>query len=376
VLALSVALAACDDDKTGNQQTAPPPAVTVVRVSLQPVSMATSFAGRIQAVNRVDLRARVEGFLQRHAVEEGTDVKEGDLLLAIEKAPYEVQVNEANAQIARAEAASHLARIELDRSRTLLQQKVVAQQRVDIAQASYDSTQADLASARAALDKAKLDLGYAEIRAPVAGRIGRLAVSVGNFVSPSSGPLAILVSQDPMYVIFPVTQRELLNVRQRNMASGKTAAENAAAFKVRIRLADGKPYSEVGAINFVDVQVAGGTDTVIVRAIIPNPQRLLIDGQLITAFIEEGEPQNLAVIPQQALQTDQQGIYVLVVDGESKAQSRRIQLGPSLDAGRVAVRSGLSEGDRIITEGVQRVRLGQAVAPAEAQVDPVPQGRG
>ena len=372
--ALAAALAACEerDEKSAAATQSPPPAVTIVKAVLQPVGSVSTFTGKVQAVDRIDLRARVEGFLEERAFVEGAEVAKGALLLRIEQGQYKVRVGEAAAAVTRAEASLRLAKVELDRSKTLVQQKVAAQSRLDQAQSAYDVAQADLTSARASLDKAKLDLSYTEIMAPVAGRIGRVSVSVGNFVGPSNGSLATLVSQDPMYVVFPVTERELLEARKEAAESGRTVS----SLKVRIRLADGRSYSHSGTIDFVDVQVAGGTDTVTVRAVMPNPERTLIDGQLVTATIEAKDPQNLPVIPQQALQADQQGTFVLVVDNENKVQVRRVQLGPQVEGGRVAAQTGLQDNDRIITEGVQRVRPGQVVAPVEAAGGTPPQTRG
>lgn len=371
--ALAVGVAACDvqDEKTGATQ-APPPAVKIVKAVSQPVGSAWSFTGKVQAVDRIDLRARVEGFLEQRAFVEGAEVEKGATLLVIEKGQYEVRVAESEASVTRAESSLRLARVELDRSRTLVQQKVAAQSRLDQAQSAYDVAQADVTAAKATLEKSKLDLGYTDIKAPVAGRIGRISVSVGNFVGPSTGPLATLVSQEPMHVVFPVTERELLEARKQGAETGRGAD----SLKVHIRLADGQPYPHAGTINFVDVQVAGGTDTVIVRAVFPNPDRTLIDGQLIAATLETADPQKLPVIPQQAVQADQQGTFVLVVDNENKVQVRRVRLGRQVGGGRVAAETGLQDSDKIITEGIQRVRPGQVVAPVESENETSSQTRG
>ena len=193
--ALAVSVAACDgqDEKNAAAQ-APPPAVKIVKAVSQPVGSAWSFTGKVQAVDRIDLRARVEGFLEQRAFVEGAEVEKGAILLVIEKGQYEVRVAESEASVTRAESSLRLARVELDRSRTLVQQKVAAQSRLDQAQSAYDVAQADVTAAKATLEKSKLDLGYTDIKAPVAGRIGRISVSVGNFVGPSTGSLATLVS--------------------------------------------------------------------------------------------------------------------------------------------------------------------------------------
>jgi membrane fusion protein (multidrug efflux system) len=191
--------------------------------------------------------------------------------------------------------------------------------------------------------------------------MGRANYSVGNYVTSSSGTLAILVSRNPMYVTFPVTQRELLSVRKR--AEGQKV--DSSAIKVDLRLADGSVYGHSGALNFVDVQVSPQTDTVIVRATVPNPDQLLIDGQLVTAIAEIAAPEAAIFIPQQALQFDQTGYFVLVVDGENRVKVRRVQLGAGRE-GEMELASGLEEGERVIVEGLQKVRPNQVVQAVES----------
>jgi membrane fusion protein, multidrug efflux system len=205
-----------------------------------------------------------------------------------------------------------------------------------------------------------LDLSYTEIKAPLAGRVGRAKYSVGDLVGPESGPLAAIVAQDPVYVTFPVTQRQLLEIRRRAAAESTDQRD----VVIRLRLADGSAYPQTGRLDFVDVRVDPGTDTVQVRAGMPNPDRLLIDGQLVTAVVETAKPEQALVIPQQALQADQAGMFVLVVDAEDKVQVRRVTIGAKLEA-EVVVATGLAVGDRVIVEGAQKVRPQQVVQAAE-----------
>ena len=184
-----------------------------------------------------------------------------------------------------------------------------------------------------------LDLSYTEIKAPLAGRVGRAKYSVGDFVGPESGPLATIVAQDPVYVTFPVTQRQLLEIRRRAAAESTDQRD----VVIRLRLADGSAYPQTGRLDFVDVRVDQGTDTVQVRAGMPNPDRLLIDGQLVTAVVETAKPEQALVIPQQALQADQAGMFVLVVDAEDKVQVRRVTIGAKLEA-EVVVANGPRRG--------------------------------
>jgi membrane fusion protein (multidrug efflux system) len=227
---------------------------------------------------------------------------------------------------------------------------------------------AEVLQQKAALKEAEINLGYTEIYAPVTGQIGRAAFSDGNYVGPSSGTLALLVSRDPMYVTFPVTQRELLAMRKKAEEEGLDRS----AIKVHLRLADGNLYPEPGTIDFLDVQVSAETDTVIARAKIPNPHQLLVDGQLVTVVLELATPQTALFVPQQALQFDQTGYFVLVVDAEQRVKVRRVGIGPARDA-EIEIVSGLDEGERVITDGLQKVRPNQVVQIAEAPGQARPQ---
>ena len=341
------------------------PAVTVVKVEQRDITPSTSFTGRIEARDKVDLRARVDGFLEQRLFTEGQDVKAGDLLFVIEKAPYQAEIENVDAAIARSQATLDQAELEQRRQAELVKRQATAQAILDDKIAKAAEARADLRKQQASMTTAELNLSYTDIKAPIAGRIGRSTFSVGNFVGPQSGTLATIVSQDPMYVTFPVTQRELLAVRKEGEAGG----QDPSSMSVRVRLADGSLYEEVGKLNFVDVQVNQGTDTVQVRATLPNPHGILVDGQLVTVVVETAQPQAALVIPQQAVQIDQAGRFVLKVDAESKVQVQRITIGAERD-GYYVVTNGLAQGERVITEGLQKVRPGMAVDAAEAPAAP------
>jgi membrane fusion protein (multidrug efflux system) len=338
--------------------------VTVAKVARIDVTPSSSFTGRIEAADKVDLRARVEGFIEKRLFEEGADVKEGDLLFVLEKAPYEAEVEQVKASIARAEATLRVAELSAERQTTLVKKSVAAQAVLDEALAKQGEAKGDLLRQQAALKQAELDLGYTDIRTPISGRVGRATYSVGDFVGPSSGTLATVVSQDPIYVTFPVSQRELLEVRRQAEAHGADPR----AVRVRVRLADGSLYEEAGQINFVDVQVDPTTDTIAIRAQLPNPKRLLVDGQLVTAIVESAQPESALVIPGSALQIDQTGRFVLAVGAENKVEVRRVEIGRLYD-GNIVVTKGLNEGERVITIGTQKVRPQQVVEPAEASTE-------
>jgi membrane fusion protein (multidrug efflux system) len=346
-------LAGCGNGDERAKAAPPPPAVIVVAVAAHDIRPSVTFTGRVQARDKVDLRARVEGFLEKRLFNEGQDVNKGDLLFVIEQAPYKASIVEIQAEIQKAQAALTLAELEVGRASQLAAREVGTQKRLDETTAKRGEVQGELARLKASLEKAELQLSYAEIRAPLAGRIGRAMVSVGNFVGPSSGPLATIVRQDPIYVSFPVTQREMLQLR-------KDPSVSDAEPTIYVRLGDGSRYPHAGKVDFIDVTVSQGTDTVQVRAAFPNPERL----QLASVLVEAGKVQSSLLIPQQALQVDQAGPFVLVVDGASKVEARRIEA-TALPGGQVSVTKGLKVGEKVITQGVQKVRPGQVVQATE-----------
>jgi membrane fusion protein (multidrug efflux system) len=347
------------------QAAAPPPAVTVASVEQKDVTPSVTFNGRIEAVDSVDLRARVEGFVAKRDFVEGDDVKSGDLLFVLEKDAYEDEIAQIRGQITAAEGTLLLAEIEVQRQETLVERKAVAQALLDQATAKHSQALGDLQRLRAALKRAELDLGYTDIRASMDGKIGRSLYSVGDVVGPSSGALATIVSQDPMYVTFPVTARELLEVLKSSEARGQDPRR----VQVKLRLPDGSIYGKTGKINFLDVKVDPTTDTVTVRATIPNTsagqsERILIANQLVGVIIEP-EPEQALVIPQAAVAVDQAGPYVLVVGEDGKAEQRRIRQGSILGS-KTTVTEGLRGGEKVIVGGLQKVRPGQMVTTTPA----------
>jgi membrane fusion protein (multidrug efflux system) len=352
-----------------------PPAVGVVRAERQQITQTNEFNGRIQAVGRVALVARVSAFLEKRLFAEGSEVKKGDLLYLLEQPPCQAVVDADKANVAQLQAQHKNAELTLARAQYLLKTPAGQQSTVDSALASERSLAAQIAGAQAQQRQAEINLGYTEIRAPIAGKISSTAVTEGNVVSPTSGTLATIVSQDPMYVLFPIALRTGLALRNRYAKKGGINA-----VVIRLRLPDGRIYRENGKIDYVSPTVDENTDTVMVRGVIPNPvlpgvkagapgSRGLIDGEFVTVLLEGVQPISVLAIPRAAVLSDQQGDYVYVVDAQNKAQRRPIQLGQSTPSVAV-VTHGLREGERVISEGVQRVRPGMMVSPAPASPPP------
>lgn len=338
-----------------------PPAVTVAPAALQDVTPQASFVGRVQATDTVNVVARVSGFIEKRAFTEGQQVKTGDLLFVIELDTYQAAVDQAQAALDKAQANARNADLTLQRSQQLVRTNAVPQSTVDQDLANQQSARADVESAQAALRQAQINLDYTQIKAPIDGRIGMALVSVGNFVSPTSGTLATIVSQDPIYVLFPVSASQVLEYKQQ-IAKNPTAFGN---LLVHLRLPNGLDYTHVGSIDFLDIQVNQGTNTISVRAQFPNPDGFLVAGQIVDVSVEAGQAQQALVIPQAALQLDQTGPYVLVVDASNKVVQQRVKLG-SVQGSNVVAEQGLKQGDRVIVQGIQRVRPGETVTPSEA----------
>lgn len=352
-----------------------PPAVGTAVAHKQPVVETSSFIGRVQAIDKVDLVSRVTAFLDSIHFIEGAEVQKGDLLYGLERGPFEADVAARQANVAQTQALLHNATLTLQRAQALLNTPAGQRAAYDEAQAQQGSYAAQLLSAQAQLRAAQINLAYTEIRAPVGGKITRTNVTVGNVVSPSSGPLATIYSQDPMYVLFPVSERAALDLRSRFGGQGGLGA-----VVVKLRMADGSTYAQTGRLDYVEPTISTSTDTVIFRARMPNPlrpgtrpsdptPRELVDGQFVTAEMEGVEPVLALGIPRAAILTDQQGNYVYVVGPGNHAEQRRIQLGQSTP-GTAIVLSGLSEGDVVIVDGLQRVRPGIEVNPAPAAAGP------
>jgi len=365
LLILGLVLGACGA-RAQAPANAPPPAVGVARVEARPVREATEFVGRVASPERVDIVARVSAFVEARQFTEGAEVKAGAPLFKLERAPFEAAVAQQEGALALAEARVEQTEQALARAQSLAGTPAGLRSALDDSRANHLAAQANVRVAKAQLDAARINLAYTEIVAPIDGRIGRASVSVGNVVGPNSGPLVSIVSQDPMYVTFPVAVRTYLELQKRFADRGGMEAVRA-----RLRLPDGSIYDHTGPIDFTAPSVAGGTDTILMRAKLPNPKRRLIDGAFVAVTVEGIEPVTALTLPRQAVLADVRGNYVFVVGADNKAERRNIRLGPSTPETAV-IADGVREGEMVIVDGVQRARPGIVVNPAPVAPPPNP----
>ena len=359
VSAIAVLAAACGNEKTENkaEEATPPVPVGVFDVIERPTNPGMNFVGRVQSVNDVSIMARVDGFLTQQAFIDGQTVKQGQLLFVLEKAPLQAALDAANANLEKVKADANNAKVQADRARLLYAQKTISQATLDDRQAAELQALAAVQQAKASVEQAQINLGYTEIRAPFDGRVGIANFSIGALVGPSTGALATIISQDPIYVTFPVSDAIILAYTEGDRPS--LATEDVA---VHLMLANNVRYPEVGTIDFTGIKVDPNTDTVPIRAIFPNPNNILLDGQFVQVFTETKTPVEALVIPQKAVLTDQSGNYVLLVGEGNKVVQQPVTQGAIIGAD-VVIQSGLKKGDRVITDGLQRIRPGQEVDP-------------
>ncbi len=354
---------------------APPPAVGVVVAQKRAVFETSQFVGRVQAVDKVDIIARVTAFVAEREFQEGEEVTKGALLYKLERGPFEADLQAKQAAVQQNAALLRNAVITLGRAQSLLNTPAGQRSTVDDREASQASQAAQLLAAQAQLRQSQINLDYTDIKAPFAGKTSKSTVTVGNVVGPTSGALTTVVSQDPMYVVFPVSLRAALDLRTKYADKGGFAGA-----VIHIRLPDGTMYKMDGKLDYVDPSVAVSTDTVNLRAVIPNPLRAgmkagepgnrdLIDGSYVTVTLEGVQPVQALAVPRVAVLSDQQGSFVYVVDADKKAQVHRVTLGQATPETAVIL-AGVSEGDSVITEGLQRVRPGAPVNPAPAGAPP------
>jgi membrane fusion protein, multidrug efflux system len=347
----------------------PPPEVRVVAVATEPITDVIELPGRLQAVRISEVRARVDGIVQRRLYTEGTDVREGQPLFAIDPRELRARMSAAQASLARAQATAANATQDVTRYRGLVAQQALSQQEYDAAVARLRTAEADVAQRRAELAAARLSLGYTTVTAPISGRAGRAEVTEGALVSGGAATLLTRIEQvDPIYANFSQSSSDVLALRNR-IASGALKAPDSRNVPVRLVLEDGTPYRIIGKLNFVDLSFDEATGTAALRAEFPNPQRTLIPGQFVRVRVEAGVQAKGLRIPQRAVTVTPQGATVLVVGPKDIVESRPVKVGP-LEGDSWIIESGLAAGDRVIVDGLQKARPGSPVKPVLASAAP------
>ncbi|MGI9523114.1 MAG: efflux RND transporter periplasmic adaptor subunit [Hyphomicrobiaceae bacterium] len=356
---IQLAPSKADAQKANQDASNPLPSVIVQDVVEKDVTPEFRIVGRVVATDTVEIRARIEGILEKRNFIEGSTVKENQLLFEIEREPYQVVVDQRKAELAGAEANKTNADADFKRKESLVGRRVVSEASLDESRAAMLSAEAEVLQARAALRAAELDLSYTEIKSPITGKISLARYSVGNLVNSGSEPLAVVTSVDPVYVKIGISEKMLINARRRGVDMQRPKVDP------RLRLSDGTEYNQTGKFNYMSPDVDQSTDTIIARAEFQNPQGVLLPGQFVTVVIRPKQTERSIVVPQVAVQRDAEGYFVLVVDRENKVEVRRIEATRQVETDWV-VTNGLATGERIIVDGIQKVRPDMVVNPVKA----------
>ncbi|MBP8220948.1 MAG: efflux RND transporter periplasmic adaptor subunit [Aeromonadaceae bacterium] len=359
-------LTACGQEQPEGPGAMPPAAVDVVTLKSAPLQLTTELTGRTAARRIAEVRPQVSGIILKRYFTEGSDVKAGQLLYQIDPATYEAAVASADAALAKAQATEQSARLKAQRYAELVKAKAISTQDNDDAQASWKQAVAEIAAAKATLKSAKINLGYTRVTAPISGRIGKSSVTEGALVTAQQANNLTTIQQlDPLYVDVTQSTTELLRLK-RQLAAGTLATAKSGSAKVQFQLEDGSAYPHAGQLQFSDVTVDETTGMVTLRALVPNPEKLLLPGMFMRATLQQGERPDGLLVPQAAVaRTPRGGATVLIVDAQNKVEQRDIQVSQSQN-GNWVVESGLKAGERVIVAGLQKVGVGAQVTPTEA----------
>lgn len=369
VFVLCMIIGGCEQtNKTGSAAPGITPEVAIVKIQPKPVVLTTELTGRTSAYLVAEVRPQVGGIIQERLFTEGSVVKAGQALYQIDPALYQAAVKNAEAALARSEAQFSTIQVRVDRLKELLAEKAVSQQDYDDAAAALKQVQADMQYGKATLETARINLKYTTITAPISGRIGRSNVTKGALLTAHQPmALATILQLDPIYVDVQQSTTDILRLRRR-LEEGQLHRNGEAQNKVRLILEDNIPYNHSGILKFRDVTVDPTTGSVILRVVFPNPNGIMLPGMFVRAVVQEGVNQNAILVPQQAVSRDPKGNpLTLVVDEEEKAQQRQIIIDRAIGNDWL-VSSGLKEGERVIVEGMLRVKPGVPVkaVPFEA----------
>lgn len=359
--------------KQPSEPLSPAPAVVnVVQPVEREVTDFADFTGRVEAVESVQVQARVSGYLTKILFKEGTDVKKGDVLFEIDPRPYQAQLEKDVARLQAAEAVLEKARFDLGRLQRLFENKQASDVEHQYAVSDHNMAVAEVAAAKAAIEASKLDLGFCTIRSPIDGRISSYSKTIGNLITPDATVLTSIVSNDPMYVSFAVDELSYLRVREA-AAQGKSHLRDQARAPVFLALANEQGFPHEGTINFADNQLKPTTGTIRVRAAFPNPYRQLTPGLFARVRVPLGPAHPALLVPDRAIATDQGQKLLLLVNDKNEVVARPVQPAALHDGLRV-IESGLNPGDRVIVDGLLSVRPGATVKPTLVDM-PAPMAR-
>ena len=370
LLLLFVVLPACEAPVGAAPSGARGPVeVGVVTMTPTPLTLTRELPGRVSALRVAEVRARVSGIVEARLFEEGSEVAEGQELYRIEAAPYRAELAAAQANLARSEATLRASRLTAERDQALLRAEAVSRELAENSEAALRAAQAEVAAGKAAVKTAKINLEYTKVTAPVAGRIGRSAVTEGAYVQRSTATLMATIQQlDHVYVDVTQSSAELLRLRRELEAELLQRADQAA--RVSLLLEDGSPYAEPGTLKFTDVTVDPGTGSVSLRAVFPNPGGVLLPGMFVRALLDQGEDPAAILAPQRAVTRDAKGqATALVVGAGGKVELRQLKAERAVGNAWL-VREGLVAGDRVIVDGLQKVRPGVEVVAVAAAESP------
>ena len=359
-------LAGCDR----RQQSPAPPVAEVAAVTVQPqrLVLSTELPGRTSAYRIAEIRPQVNGIIQKRIFTEGSDVKADQVLYQIDPAPFRAALDSAKASLAKSEANLPAVRLRFERYKGLLAEKAVSQQDYDDREAALKEAEADIEYWKAAVETARINLDYTRVTAPISGRIGKSNVTDGALVTAYQPiPMATIQELDPIYVDVPQSTTELLRLKRR-LEDNRLSQNGTNQNKVKLILEDGTAYPLEGMLQFRDVTVDPTTGSVVLRVVVPNPEGVLLPGMFVRAVVKEGTNERAILIPQQAVSHDPKGNPIaLIIDAEGKIQQRRLTLDRAI-GDKWLVSSGLASGDRVIVEGMQKVRPGASakVIPFDA----------
>ncbi|WP_432765904.1 efflux RND transporter periplasmic adaptor subunit [Nitrosomonas europaea] len=348
-IVLSIFIAGCNSE-SGTPVESPPPDVMVASVLSRSVRTWDEFNGRVRAIQTVELRPRVSGYINRIAYKEGSEVKPGDLLFVIDPRPYRDALHQAQAELERARSAASLAQSKTEHAHALFAKQAISREEFNGRKNDLNQTAAEVRAAKAAVATAKLNLDFTEVRAPIAGRVSRAYLTVGNLARADQSMLTTLVSQDPMYVYFDCDEHSFLRYKKFAL---KNDHENT-IYSVRIGLADEEGFPHHGTVDFFDNQLNPATGTIRVRAVVPNPDRLLTPGLHARVQLQGSDELPVLLIDAKAILTDQDRKYVYVLREGDKAFRRDITLGRQIDGLRI-VQSGLDTTDKVVVIGAQKI---------------------